>query len=91
LNNSERNIHHNLRLRLTPFSEQFGDRVVVRRDGVLVMGIDHDDLLKLAASVYFAVITRPWRMEVDMWEIIVNVDLEFLEGLDKRWLERRDW
>jgi len=73
--------------RLAPYIRQFGERVWVRRDAVLIMGIDQNELLKFAASVTFAVITRPWRLEVDLWKSFVNIDLEFLEGLDERWLE----
>lgn len=84
---SEWSIHHTLRGRLAPYERHFGDRVVVRRDAVLVMGVGQDDLLELAAGVTFAVITRPWRLEVDLWKSFVNVDLKFFEGMDERWLE----
>jgi hypothetical protein len=37
--------------------------------------------------VTWAVQTRPWRLEIDLWRSFVNVDVEFLEGLDRRWLD----
>ena len=84
---SEWSIHHQARLRIGPYAPQFQDRVHVRRDAYLVMGTDQEDLLKLATAVTFAITTRPWRLEVDLWRSFVNVDIGFLEGLDEKWLE----
>jgi hypothetical protein len=53
----------------------------------LVMGENQEDLLRLAVAATFAIVTRPWRLEVDLWKSFVNVDLKFLEELDERWLE----
>jgi hypothetical protein len=84
---SEWSIHHQARLRIKPYAKQFGDRLLVRRDSFLVMGEDQEDLLRLVVATTFAIVTRPWRLEVDLWKSFVNVDLKFLEELDERWLE----
>ena len=60
---------------------------MVRRDLVLVMGSNEPDLKEMATAVTFAIQTRPWRLEVDLWRSFVNVDRTFLEGLDDGWLE----
>ena len=83
---SEWSIHQQARLRIMPFQKTLKDRVWVRQDTFLVMGTDESDLLKLASAVTYAIQTAPWRLEVDLWRSFVNVDLEFLEGLDERWL-----
>lgn len=51
------------------------------------MGIDQDELLKLSAAVSFAVITRPSRLEVDLLKSFVDVDIDFLDGPDAKWLD----
>jgi hypothetical protein len=84
---SEWSIHHQARLRIKPYAKQLGDRLLVRRDSFLVMGEDEEDLLRLTVAATFAIVTRPWRLEVDLWKSFVNVDLKFLEDLDDRWLE----
>lgn len=84
---SEWSIHHQLHLRLQPYKKMFGRQVVVAKDLVLVMGTDVKDLRKLAEGVTWAIQTRPWRMEVDLWRSFINVDVEFLEELDRRWLD----
>lgn len=58
-------------------------RVLVRKDMILVMGKDEEDLRKYATGVAYAVITKPWRMELDLWKSFVNIDLEFLEDLER--------
>ncbi|KAL6720831.1 hypothetical protein ACLMJK_002756 [Lecanora helva] len=84
---SETSMHHSARLRLKPFQKQLGERVVLRRDLFLVMGIDEADLLKYTTATIFAIQTEPWRLEVDLWRSFVNVDMEFLEGLREEWLD----
>jgi hypothetical protein len=63
------------------------ERVVQRGDLVMVMGEDEKDLLRWCTVVTFALQTKPWLREVDLWKSFVNVDLEFLEGLDDFWLD----
>lgn len=53
-----------------------------RDDLVLVKGVDEADLMKRCTAVTFALQTKPWLREVDLWKSFVNVDLKFLEGLD---------
>ncbi|KAK3303234.1 uncharacterized protein B0T15DRAFT_495799 [Chaetomium strumarium] len=66
---------------------ELDERVVHRADLVLVMGEDERDLLKWCTAVTFALQTKPWLREVDLWKSFVNVDLEFPEGLEPFWLE----
>ncbi|KAI0425002.1 hypothetical protein F5Y09DRAFT_322868, partial [Xylaria sp. FL1042] len=82
---SEWSMYNNLKFRLDLLKKQFGDRVVHRDDVVLVMGTDQLDLLRYATGVTFAVQTKPWFREFDLWKSFVNVDIEFLEGLDPYW------
>ncbi|MCJ1287642.1 hypothetical protein MMC26_006994 [Xylographa opegraphella] len=84
---SEWSVHRNCKERLEPFMRVFKGRVVVKRDLFLVMGEDEKDLQKMATAVTFAIQTRPWRLEVDLWKSFVNVDLKFLEEMDDKWLE----
>jgi hypothetical protein len=62
---------------------ELDERVFHRGDLVLVMGTDQEDLLRWCTAVTFALQTKPWLREVDLWKSFVNVDLAFLEGLDK--------
>lgn len=84
---SEWSVNHQARMRIEPFKRKLGDRVFVKRDLFLVMGTDERDLLKVAAAATYAIQTDPWRLEVDVWRSFVNVDLRFLEGLDRAWLD----
>ncbi|KAI0197641.1 hypothetical protein F4808DRAFT_473678 [Astrocystis sublimbata] len=83
---SEWSMYNNLKLRLDLIKEQLGDRVTHRDDVVLVMGVDQLDLLRRVVAVTFAIQTKPWFREFDLWKSFVNVDVEFLEGLDPYWL-----
>ncbi|KAK0616875.1 hypothetical protein B0T14DRAFT_589176 [Immersiella caudata] len=65
---------------------ELDERVFHRGDLVLVMGKDQEDLLRWCTAVTFALQTKPWFREVDLWKSFVNVDLEFVEGLDEFWL-----
>ncbi|RFN52082.1 mfs allantoate protein [Fusarium flagelliforme] len=69
------------------FKFKFGDKVMNRGDLILVMGEDEEDLFKFCTAVTFALQTKPWLREVDLWKSFINVDMEFLEGLDEHWLE----
>ena len=80
-------MHHQARMRIEPFKHLFGDKVVVRRDMYIVMGEDETDLLGLSTAVTFAIQTKPWRLEVDLWRSFVNVDAAFVQSLDDRWIE----
>ncbi|KAK3935401.1 hypothetical protein QBC46DRAFT_422732 [Diplogelasinospora grovesii] len=63
------------------------EHVANRGDLILVMGEDETDLLRWCTAVTFALQTKPWLREVDLWKSFVNVDLEFLEALDAHWLD----
>jgi hypothetical protein len=84
---SEWSIHQQLSLRLEPYKKIFGQQVVVAKDLMLVMGTDERNLRQLTEGVTWAVQTKPWRLEVDFWRSFINVEEEFLEGLDRRWLD----
>lgn len=60
---------------------------MTKKDMVLVMGANEDELKRYALTATFAIQTAPWRWEVDLWRSFVNVDLTFLESLDKAWME----
>ena len=84
---SEWSIQKAVELRVDPFKKQFGKQVIVKRDMLLVMCKNEEELKRYAVAVTFAVQTNPWRLDIDLWKSFVNVDLAFLEGLDKAWLE----
>ena len=85
---SEWSIHRQLKQRIAPYRRFLGNNVIVRRDSLLVMAKDEDELLKLASAATYAVQTfDTWRLEIDLWRSFVNVDLGFLEALDERWIE----
>lgn len=84
---SEWSIYNTIHIRLELLEKQFRGRVVHRGDVILVMGVDAQDLLRYAVAVTFAIQTKPWYREMDLWKSFVNVDLGFLEGLDKYWLD----
>lgn len=85
---SEWSVHFNMIQRFAPYMSQFGhgSKIRIRKDVVLVMGEDEDDLLKLTAAATFIAQTQPWRLEIDFWKSFVNVDLEFLDRLVDEWL-----
>lgn len=84
---SEWSIHITAQQRVEPFKKYLKDRVVVKREKYLVMGVDEKDLFRLASATTFAIQTRPWRQEVDLWKSFVNVDVGFIVALDERWME----
>ena len=52
-----------------------------------MMAEGEDRLQKIVSAVTFAVQTKPWLLEIDLWKSFVNIDLEFLNGLDPKWLD----
>ncbi|KAK4187166.1 hypothetical protein QBC35DRAFT_385541 [Podospora australis] len=66
---------------------EFDGRVLHRGDLILVMGEDEADLLKWCTAVTFAMQTKPWLREIDLWKSFINVDLDFLESLNEYWLD----
>lgn len=60
-------------------------KCVHRGDLFLVMETGERELMKSCVAVTMAVQSRPWMREIDLWGSFVNVDLEFLEGLDEAW------
>ncbi|KAF5598826.1 major facilitator superfamily transporter [Fusarium pseudocircinatum] len=84
---SEFSAHHTTGKRLDVLKDKFGDRVVHRGDLILVMGVDEDDLLRFCTAVTFAMQTKPWLREIDLWKSFINVDFEFLPDLESFWLD----
>jgi hypothetical protein len=86
---SERSMHHSVQLSLGKAGIDYnkGQQVRVRRDVILVLGKDEEDLAKLAMHATYSLQGAPWIREVDLWKSFVNVDLEFVENLDKYWVE----
>lgn len=78
---AERNLYGSSRLK------GMREKVAFRGDGILVMGEDEEDLLRLSTTVTFAVQTKPWLREIDLWKSYINVDLACLEGLDPCWMD----
>lgn len=62
-------------------------KVIYRGDGIMVMSEDEADLLRSFTAVTFALQTKPWLREVDLWKSFINVVLAFLEGLDPIWVD----
>jgi hypothetical protein len=83
---SEWSMQRSVELRFNEFEKQFRSILHVKRDLVLVMGKDEEDLRRSVLAATFAITTRPWRLEVDLSTSFVNVELEFSEGLDNVWL-----
>lgn len=84
---SEFSAHQTTGKRLDVLKDKFGDRVVHRADLILVMGVDEDDLLRYCTAVTFAMQTKPWLREIDLWKSFINVDVEFLLDLDAFWMD----
>ncbi|KAM0425389.1 hypothetical protein ACHAPT_009446 [Fusarium lateritium] len=84
---SEVSAHTTTQRRLGLLQSQFEGNVMSRGDLILVMGKDADELLKYCTAVTFAMQTKPWLGEVDLWKSFVNVDLDFLQELDPYYLE----
>ncbi|KAK7756678.1 hypothetical protein SLS62_001119 [Diatrype stigma] len=61
------------------------EHIVHRGDLFLVMAPGERDLLRWCVALVLALQTRPWFREVDLWRSFVDVDLDFLEGLDIAW------
>ena len=76
-----------INLRLKRWSSQLDANVKLKRDIILVMGKDQAQLEEMVTATVFALHTAPWRLEVDFWRSFVDIDVPFLERLDKRWLE----
>jgi hypothetical protein len=84
---SEWSMQKSVEIRVDPFKKQFDKQVVVKRDMLLVMAEDEEELKRFVVAVTFAVQTNTWRLDIDLWKSFVNVDLSFLETLDEAWLE----
>ncbi len=81
-------MHRRSTAQLKSFECLLGKNVAVNCDKVLVMGQDAKSLWCLAMITTYAIQTKPWIFEVDLWKSFVNVDVQFLEGLRKYWIEQ---
>ena len=84
---SEWDMHKAIGIGVEPYMCRLKKYVKHRRDLFLVMAEDEDRLQTIASAVTFAVQTKPWLLEIDLWKSFVNIDLEFLNGLDPKWLD----
>ncbi|PNP50352.1 hypothetical protein THARTR1_08956 [Trichoderma harzianum] len=84
---SELSMHNTTAKALENVKERLQDRIAYRGDLILVMAEDVAELLKNCTAATFAVQTRPWLREIDLWKSFVNVDLDLLKGLDPVWLD----
>ncbi|KAK2616617.1 hypothetical protein QQS21_000440 [Conoideocrella luteorostrata] len=84
---SEFSMHNVIKTRLELLREQFEPGVVSRGDLILAMGENVEELFKICTVVTFAMQTKPWLREVDLWKSFINVDLDFLIDLDEYWLD----
>lgn len=84
---SEWSVHQQLTLRLEPHKRLFRKQAFVCRDLIVVMGQDEKDCRLSSAGVTWPVQTRPWVLEVDFWRSFVGIEREFLEGIDRAWLD----
>ncbi|KAH0847414.1 hypothetical protein FOPE_00722 [Fonsecaea pedrosoi] len=84
---SKHSVHLQMTNRFKPFMGKFdhGKKIPIRKDVVLVLGENEDELLKLASAATFIMQTRSWWMEFDFCKSFVNIDVEFLNGLDDSW------
>ncbi|KFA53579.1 hypothetical protein S40293_10136 [Stachybotrys chartarum IBT 40293] len=83
---SELSVHHTTGRRIEMLREQFEDKVMHRGDLIFVMG-EEEDLLKYTVAATFAIQTKPWLREVDLWKSFINVDLSLMGGLNPFWLD----
>jgi len=83
---SEWSMQHSIDLLLERIKRKYGRHFAVKRDMVLVMGESEASLRENLTVVAFQLQTKPWRQEIDWWKSFVNVDLAWLENLDKKWL-----
>lgn len=84
---SDWSMHSNLQQRLDPYKKVLLNKVVIKRDMILILAEDEEELLLLTSAVTFAVQTQPWRLEVDYWKSFINVDSAFLNGLQDGWYD----
>lgn len=84
---SELSMHNTTAKALENVKERLEDRIAYRGDLILVMAEDGAELLKNCTAATFAVQTRPWLREIDLWKSFVNVDLGLLRELDDVWLD----
>ena len=84
---AEWSMHNALKLHFKDHKRLLGRDVFIRRDHVMVMAENEEELLKLAIATTFLINTDPWRLEVDLWKSFVNVDHQFLLDMRQEWLD----
>ncbi|PGH03249.1 hypothetical protein AJ80_08714 [Polytolypa hystricis UAMH7299] len=84
---SERSAHSNLRQRFAPYQRAFGEKLLLKRDMIIVMGESEEELEMLTTAATFVIQTQPWRLEVDFWKSFANVDERFMDRLKDEWYD----
>lgn len=91
---SEWSIHFSINTALEKLAKPLGHKgmnipgdIIHRRDIILVMGTDEEDLMRKVVGTTFAVQGWPWLREVDLARSFINVDEAFLENLDGWWFD----
>lgn len=83
----ESSMHYNISNAVNVYAAKFKKQVVPRRDIVFVMAKDVEELAKLCTAATYAIQDKPFIREVDLWKSFIDVDIGFLERLDKYWLD----
>lgn len=73
--------------RLALMDERFAGQVLTRGDVVLVMGKTGRELLKLCSCVTYALQSKPWNKEVDLYKSFINFTRRGLTILHPDWLK----
>ncbi|QDS75109.1 hypothetical protein FKW77_007267 [Venturia effusa] len=91
---SEWSIHFSVNSALESMAKPLGHvgmdeagEIIHRRDIILVMGTDEEDLMRRVVGTTFAVQGRPWLREIDLARSFINVDEAFLDKLDGWWFD----
>lgn len=65
---------------------QAGD-IIHRRDIILIMDTDEEDLMRKVVGTTFSAQRWPWLREIDLVKSFISVDEAFLDNLDGWWFD----
>lgn len=66
---------------LSPWVKHFEGHVVTLSDLILVMGEDALNCLGFCIAITWAIQTKPWLMEIDLWKRFISIDIKALPRL----------